>query len=634
MNYFIDIESPTGIKYGDGALTTCTEWESKNVLDGAGSFTFRVPASDPRTDIIQPKRVARCYTRVLDSVVEIGSGIIDKITSEVDSSGNTIKTVEGSDLLRELTYRSVGFLSLSDGAGNGVNNPIAQIMSYAPDGWSVDQSVGTQETETNVYASFSGESILDSLTKVSDNRGEHFRLSQGRKIAWLGKNLTSSGIRAVQDGDPISVETNDSICIVQKLEEQSDTYSVFTRIYPYGSGTGTARLTLASTTRVVPAGFALDKTNNCLINTQAESQYGRIEKYISFKEISPISNSDLDLESASNALFDQSLVYLQRHSKAEKFYDIEVIKLNKIVLPGQTIRVVFKKIIGEHTTFSIDRDLYILETTNTIDSGGIRTSKLKVATIDRFPETESDVLVSQMTQAQVFETHPQLNANAYVISYEKTLDNSSSADFDFWLGSEILNVNQLLFRFRNDPLLSTVKSVAGNTNTSSAGGGGGGTSSSGGGNAVTSGGSLGSHYHSITAPFYVNYTYYTDSSNQYHTHNVGIPNHTHNFSIGSHSHSVTPSISTVYGLYKESSTKTLAEADLIYRVNSSDALGRATDSGDGWYELDITSLVCNGLNYRPLQQTNKITISTATNKTCTINAYLTVRSVIQAIAVY
>jgi hypothetical protein len=76
----------------------------------------------------------------------------------------------------------------------------------------------------------------------------------------------------------------------------------------------------------------------------------------------------------------------------------------------------------------------------------------------------------------------------------------------------------------------------------------------------------------------------------------------------------TPSISTVYGLYKESSTKTLAEADLIYRVNSSDALGRATDSGDGWYELDITSLVCNGLNYRPLQQTNKITISTATTR--------------------
>jgi hypothetical protein len=637
MNYFIDIEDSLGNKFGDGALTSALEWKSTNSLDSAGTFSFSIPASDTRSNIIQSKRIARCYTRVGNAIVELGSGIIDKIVPEIDSSGNVIKKISGADLLRELTYKSVGFLNLSDGNGNGVTNAISQIMALAPTGWSIDSSVGTQEPASNVYGSFSGETVLSALKTITDNKGEHFRIQQGRKIAWLGTNLLASGIRAVQDGDPISIENNDSICIVQELEEEQDTYSICTRIYPYGSGVGDSRLTLVSTTRTVPAGYSLDKTNNCLINVTAEAEFGRIDKYISFKQISPISNTDLDLENASNSLFDQSLVYLQRHSKAEKFYKLKVLKLNKIVLPGQTIRVVFKRIIDGYTAFSIDQDLYILETTNQIDSSGIRTSEIKVATIDRFAEDENTLFFSQLEQSRTFETHPQLNANSYVVSYREAMDNSKSANIDFWLGREVLNVHQVCLMFRVDPLRSTIKSVAGQSSTSSSGGGGTSTSSSCGGGSVTSGagggrtvsGGVHGHGNPYNPYSYGEHAHVIDS----HYHSVSFSSHSHNVSMGSHNHEIYPVINAVYGIYEENSANALTEADLIYSVNGSDALGRAVSIGGNWYEIDVTSLICNEQNFRPLQQTNKITISTAIAKTCTITGQLLVRTTIQAIAV-
>lgn len=632
MLFWVDVESSTGVKYGDGALSTISYWKSTSVLDGVGRFEFEISASDPRSNIIKPKRVVRCYTRVLNSISEIGSGIVDKITPTISSTGETIIKVEGDSLLRELTYRSVGFLNLTDGLGNGVNNAVSQIMSFAPDNWSIDKSIGSGETLTNVYGSFSGENILNALVKVAENKGEHFRYGGNRQIVWLGNDLLSSGIRAVEDGDPISIEGNDAICIVDSLEELTDTYSIASRIYPFGSGVGDSQLTLYSTTRTVPAGYILDKQNNCLISTQTESEFGRIDKYLSFKEISPVSNSDLDLTNAANSLYDQSFVWLQKHSKAEQFYKIKVLKLNKIIYPGQTIRVVFKRVIDGNTTFSIDRDLYILETTNEIDTSGIRTSELTVATVSRWNESDATALVKELEQASIYQTYPQLCANSYTMTYREYMDSSKPANLDFWLGREVVNVNQVCLRFKIEPLKSTVKTVAGNSTTSSSGGGGGGTSGGGGGQSTTSGASLGSHYHSVSGAFYSGYTYYTDSRSQSHTHNISIGDHSHSFSIGSHSHNVTPSISVKYGVYEESSSNTLTEADLVYKVNNSDAIGRAVSLNNGWYELDITGICCTQGNYRPIQEANKITISSSVDKTATITGQLLVRTTIQAIA--
>ncbi len=93
----------------------------------------------------------------------------------------------------------------------------------------------------------------------------------------------------------------------------------------------------------------------------------------------------------------------------------------------------------------------------------------------------------------------------------------------------------------------------------------------------------------------------TSSSNGTHTHTVTIPSHTH---------TLTPDITTVYGIFREDDDRTYVIEDLEYRVNSGSWLDLdvADDAGDGWYALDITSDVQDSTTFRPLQTSNTIEI--------------------------
>lgn len=673
MNFWIDIEDSAGNKVGAGPIKSAVMWENVSRLDSAGTFSFSMSASDPHARHVQAKRIARCRTLINGAITDLGAGIIDHISPRVDTAGMVTLEVSGDDLLREITQRSVGFLALADSLGSGVADALVQVLAFAPSGWTLDTVNGYGSTTDLIYAQFAGESVLNSLVKITEASGEHFRLGDGRKVVWLRSDQPASGLRAVQ----FAGESNTDACVILSLEEVQETYDLCTRIYPFGSGIGEARLTLAASDRTAPVGYTLDRANNCLIRDASETSYGRIDRYLSFKELTAISNTDADMQSAANALFDAAYTYLARHSQVEKSYAMQVAKVDKAVYPGQTLRVVYRKLIDGYKALDIDRDLVILETTRRIDSSGIRTSGFQVATIDRFPDSDVEAMASRMDESRAFEAHPQLNANSYVTSYREPMDNSKAAQIDFWLGKEVLTVNQVAFRFRIAPLRSTVKSITGQSSTSSSGGGGTQTSNSGGGGTQTSNsggsstqtsssngsqtvnsnsilqttGTLGSHVHTLDlvneitsvegshAHSIPGHSHTVSTSNHSHsvstpehTHDVSVPSHSHSVSIPDHSHTVTPSIATVYGLYEESSGNTLVEANLVYQVNNGAALGRAVDIGGGWYELDITASVCNSQTFRPLQTTNQIKIQTSTAKTATITGQMVVRTVIQAIA--
>lgn len=118
MKMWIDVENASGTRYGDGPIRTATEWTSTRRLDRAGEFSFTMPASDPRlvcsdgTNLLQHKRVVRCWAADEHGIREKGAGIIDTIEWTVDANGATMLTVAGSDLLRELANRTVGDLEL------------------------------------------------------------------------------------------------------------------------------------------------------------------------------------------------------------------------------------------------------------------------------------------------------------------------------------------------------------------------------------------------------------------------------------------------------------------------------------------------------------------------------------------
>jgi hypothetical protein len=94
----------------------------------------------------------------------------------------------------------------------------------------------------------------------------------------------------------------------------------------------------------------------------------------------------------------------------------------------------------------------------------------------------------------------------------------------------------------------------------------------------------------------------TSSTNGTHTHAVTIPNHTH---------TLTPVITTAYGIFRADAGDTYGVGELEYQINSGGWNGLDTDSddaGSGWYALDITSQVQDAVTFRPLQTSNLLEI--------------------------
>lgn len=681
----VEIYNASDVK--QGTISTVQSWSNSAKLDRAGAFSFTMPSTDPNAALVVAKRVAKCYRIVGGTRQLVGAGVIDSKSMTIETGKRSPSLiVSGSDLLRELTNTSVGFLEITDGSGSGATTAPADIIAFAQAGWTLDVVTGYNSTATSVYAGFAGESVLSAFAKVSEKIGEHFRIGDGRKIVWMREDQTDSGIKAIQGFSPEATKIA-TVCLITDIEIVEETFDLVTRIYPYGAGNGRARISLETTTQAAPAGYTLDTTNNYLQITAPHTAYGLIERYVSFKDIAPISNTDADVQAASDILFEAAKVYLDNNSQIQSTYSLSVAGLDAIVYPGNTIRVVYREYRPGYKAIDIDTDLVILEVRTEITDNRVRVVGLTVSTVSQWPVSDAEIVSEQIGESRIFESHPQLSASIDTISYRDPMDDVKDAVFRFWMGAEITTLNQVLVRFRIDPLRSTVKSIAGASTTTSSGGGstsgsggsatptsssGGSstpTSSSGGSSTPTSATQSTNHTHGLSIPNgtisnnigfnslgavvtdRASITVYAPVQNNTvnHTHTVTIGNHTHTVTIAGHTHDVTiaahthttpnhthdltPNITTVYGIFEESGANTLVIANLTITVNGgADQSGSVTDIGNGWYELDITSELINSATLRPTQENNDITFATATAKTAQITSQISVRSVIQAIA--
>lgn len=644
-NYWVDIEDSSGARIGRGPLRA-TNFRHNAQLSASGDFSFTVYGSDPNLSALGEKRVAVCkYIDRNGALQTFGGGVIDKITRVIEADGRLVINVSGNDLVRELTNRTVGTLDLSGVGGAGVTDAPDQVMALAPAGWTIND--GT--TLTSVYAGYAGESVLSALISVGEPIGEHWRLGSGRVIEWLGPASTfvASGVRAVQHvNDPVAAETVDTIALITSFEEVSDAADLLSRVIPRGAGNGGAVLTLAAVTDSAPVGYTLNAAQNYLKRDDTETQYDRIERVLDFKNIKPISNTTADIQAAANMLLQASLEHLRKYGAPQKFYRVGLSKVGQLLQPGTTLRTVYRSLTDGAVVYDVDATFIILEATREINEDGMTTTSVLISTIDRMPISDSDYLARQAMGARILSAHQQLGASVDTFTYRDEMDDAKDASFRFWLGDEYTSIQRAVLRFRIQPLRSTVKSVAGSSTTTSSGGGS--TSGSGGGTSVASDGG-GAHDHQVTSipvsgspstlsvnagNLYNNSgipkTFRTDNEPTGHTHNVTIPAHSH--TTPDHTHNLTPAINTVYGIFEESGANTLVLANLVIKLNGGADLNASVDDiGNGWYELDITADLVDAV-FRPTQENNEIVISTATAKSARIEAQITIRGVVQAVA--
>ncbi len=575
MEFWIDLINANNQRIGDGPITEALSWDFTSRLDRIGVGSFRVPATAARVSNIDVNVEAHCIVVVNNDPALVGAIVIKKIAHEIDTNGEIVIRVEGDGLMRRLADSSVEFLEIhNNGAGVTLGTAITNILDKSKTGtWGRVISGGS--ASDSVYARFAGESVFSALRRLANRLGGHFTLhpSTPNSILWYPSGALDPDNDVVAATARYGTKTmaftfsNQNVCHIESLSVSRNAQNIVTRIHPYGAGDGHARLSLQNSTRSIPSGFTLDKATNTLINDTAEATYGVIEKALSWKDIAPITNDTLNEQNAANALFDQAYNYLLRHNAPLTTYNLTLSRLEVVLYPGYTIRVIVDQYIDQNEVYSLDERLTVLEAKTSITNEGLRTTALKVASAAEWEEDDISMQASQMEQGQLMEAHPQITlAYSPVGPYRQRMDSSNPANFTVRIRSEVVGLNYAILRFKTAPLITNTASVAAAQSTT-------GTSASGGSSSPTSAGGQ-SHSHdmpitkidpaNLTSNHKAVYIHQSDhvlvyptstggitdanvgnSGEQSHTHAVNIPDHDHDITIPAHSHTVT------YGLFTD-----------------------------------------------------------------------------------
>lgn len=296
-----------------------------------------------------------------------------------------------------------------------VSTDIESIMDEAPAGWSLDTSNWHGSTANGSYLQFTEETVLAALIKTADMSGEHFRIV-GREVEWMRTDTPSSGIRCVGPGfDAAAVAGNELVALIVpgSFREVEDAYDIASRIYPFGSGNGGARLTLHDCSITPPAGYTLNTTENYL---EKDSVTPEIHRVATFTNIQSIGYSADARESGSNQLYYAAKALLDSLTEAPKFYEFELQNLHEEVLPGETVQVVYRDVVDGYVMIDVDEELVVLGSAVRIDANGLSTVALSVATVTRQPATDEDLMAQQIGELQDAQAYPQPIGESQVIS--------------------------------------------------------------------------------------------------------------------------------------------------------------------------------------------------------------------------
>lgn len=300
---------------------------------------------------------------------------------------NTLETSVWDDVWEQFSVRFI-----TPSITTGIN---IVLLSPAAGSYALFDDISLQAGGgDSIYLQCSGESVLEMFTRLADVSGQNFILSPaGRKVLWLGYDERTLALRAVSNVDPIEVEDEDNIALITEIAEIEDASEVVTRVYPYGSGMGGSRVTLANATTEPPAGYTMSTASNYIQRDAAVTALGLIEIERSWADIVEQTGDEIGAaQSASNVLMIQAVNWLSTHTATStdrltgdvpRFYELAIAKCNQIILPGHKIRVVHHRWIDGYHAVSIDRDLWITAATWRVTLAGVATVGLEVATVPR-----------------------------------------------------------------------------------------------------------------------------------------------------------------------------------------------------------------------------------------------------------
>lgn len=270
--------------------------------------------------------------------------------------------------------------------------------------WRLD-ATGHQLTSRPVVVYFDGETVLEALVILTEQTGDHFRLSDGRSIKWMwADDVQYPVLRCVSPGNAVDVLDNDDVAVILNAQRARGSYELATRVYPTGGRYGNDRLTLAALADDLraPYGYTLSRDDNYLERDGSRTTYGLIEARRTWAEIVP--ETSRDLEPAAEALFWAAYEWLRRYSEPQDAYTITCVKVVPTVRPGDRIHVSYHEYDDDGAVLNIEQLLYVLEVNVSSNQDGTSTHTFVASTVDVWPDSEAAYIVRLARQVAALDT--------------------------------------------------------------------------------------------------------------------------------------------------------------------------------------------------------------------------------------
>lgn len=406
MQIWLDVYDATGNRLGDGPVFAVRDAEISRVLDGAGSWSATLPATDLRAlTLLTNERRVRIWTDGVNGKRLLSEGIIRQRKISESSSGVNL-TISGPDALDELKRRSVLLGRIYNQAT--VATVAAGLIALVP-GWSVQ--VDSSISSAVIDARYDGVSVLRAFQDLATRYGYHLRLATNAvRTLEIGTFGEDSGLR-INRVQTVTLETllNDKLLIVEEISEDKNTEEIYNWLIPLGAGEGVAALTLEKSTRTSPYTIQTmtgpdGKTLYYISDASSVATYGEIRRVGQFKEVSALSNSDTDIENAANALYDAAVADLTRHKDTQQIYMVSVKNARQTIAPGQKVFIDYKAQVERDSEvydyLNIRDDFFVLKAQEVAGSAG-QSVALEISNIDRYPETVAETVISSIEQIEL-----------------------------------------------------------------------------------------------------------------------------------------------------------------------------------------------------------------------------------------
>lgn len=406
MQIWLDVYDATGNRLGDGPVFAVRDAEISRVLDGAGSWSATLPATDLRAlTLLTNERRVRIWTDGVNGKRLLSEGIIRQRKISESSSGVNL-TISGPDALDELKRRSVLLGRIYNQAT--VATVAAGLIALVP-GWSVQ--VDSSISSAVIDARYDGVSVLRAFQDLATRYGYHLRLATNAvRTLEIGPFGEDSGLR-INRVQTVTLETllNDKLLIVEEISEDKNTEEIYNWLIPLGAGEGEAALTLEKSTRTSPYTIQTmtgpdGKTLYYISDASSVATYGEIRRVGQFKEVSALSNSDTDIENAANALYDAAVADLTRHKDTQQIYMVSVKNARQTIAPGQKVFIDYKAQVERDSEvydyLNIRDDFFVLKAQEVAGSAG-QSVALEISNIDRYPETVAETVISSIEQIEL-----------------------------------------------------------------------------------------------------------------------------------------------------------------------------------------------------------------------------------------